>query len=165
MRTRQRTRRALRPCCTLPDSICRPPAHAGCRGDDLALRIPPLLQQRRSNGCRCSSTRKSLPRPVDRRMCTAEVHSSGRLRASRNWHTLVTGEERACLGHEARYAVGIQQPARQRVKKTRPRCPGSAARRTRPWCAAFRHVVAGEAPGVAGTARRAGPTTAGDCRR
>ena len=128
MRTRQRTRPALRPCCTLHDSICHPPAHAGCRGDDRALRIPPLLQQRRSGGCRCSSARMSRRRPVDRRMCTAEVHSSERPLARQNWHTWVTGEERACLGHEARYAVGSQQPARQREKKTRPRCPIAALR-------------------------------------
>ena len=128
MRTRQRTRLAFRPCCTLSDSICRPPAHAGCRGDDHALRIPPPLQQMRLGGCRYSSARMSLPCPVDRRMCTAEVHSSGRPLVNRNWHTCVTGEERAGLGHAARYAVGIQQSAIWEKKK-RSRRPAVASRR------------------------------------
>ena len=68
----------------------------------------------------------SLPCPVDRRMCTAEVHSSGRPLVNRNWHTCVTGEERAGLGHAARYAVGIQQSAIWE-QKTRSRRPAVAS--------------------------------------
>ena len=82
----------------------------------------------RPGGCRCSSARMSLPCPVDRRMCTAEVHSSGRPLVNRNWHTCVAGEERAGLGHAARYAVGIQQSAIWE-QKTRSRRPAVASRR------------------------------------